>query len=201
MKIACAAFALLLAARFSGIAWPSTWSSARLVAALLFRGPKIVNSVSYRQQRSIRRGRRTPSHTRTDPARVRHGIAGGVGRAGIRSRTASPLGAVAPVQSASPSPQNFRPQNHGAVFRAACDQIERRTIQISCSSIQRVRPVGPLVNTRCGARWGAQTGEPCATSGIEETGMAAGARTLPPPPDSTSLHLRLRLGAFTARAG
>ena len=51
MKIACAAFALLLAARFSGIAWPSTWSSARLVAALLFRGPKIVDSVSYRRQR------------------------------------------------------------------------------------------------------------------------------------------------------
>src|SRR6516164_11554421 len=33
-----------------------------------------------------------------------------------------------------------------------------RTIQISCKSIQRVRPVGPPVNTRCGARWGAQTG-------------------------------------------
>jgi len=79
MKIACAAFALLLAARFSGIAWPSTWSSARLVAALLFRGPKIVNSVSYRRQRGIRRGRRTRAIPRTDPARVRHGIAGGVG--------------------------------------------------------------------------------------------------------------------------
>ena len=63
-----------------------------------------------------------------------------------------------PVQSASPSPQNFMPQNHGAVFRADCDQIVRRTIQISCKSIQRVRPVGPPVNTRCGARWGAQTG-------------------------------------------
>ena len=79
MKIACAAFALLLAARFSGIAWPSTWSSARLVAALLFRGPKIVNSVSYRRQRGIRRGRRTRAIPRTDPARVRHGKAGGVG--------------------------------------------------------------------------------------------------------------------------
>src|SRR5215831_12025973 len=31
-----------------------------------------------------------------------------------------------------------------------CDQIERRTIQISCKSIQRVRPVGLPVNTRCG---------------------------------------------------
>jgi len=84
-------------------------------------------------------------------------------RAGKRSRTASPLGAVAPVQSASPSPQNFRPRNHGAVFRAACDQIERRTIQISCSSIQRVRPAGPPVKTRCGARWGAQTGAAART--------------------------------------
>ena len=52
---------------------------------------------------------------------------------------------------------------YGAVFRAACDQIERRTIQISCKSIQRVRPVGPPVNTRCGARWGAKTGAAART--------------------------------------
>jgi hypothetical protein len=73
------------------------------------------------------------------------------------------LAPLLPVQSASPSSQNL-PQNHGAVFRAACDQIERRTIQISCSSIQRVRPVGPPVNTRCEARWGAQTGAAARTA-------------------------------------
>jgi len=32
------------------------------------------------------------------------------------------------VQSGFPSPRNFRPQNHGAVFRAACNQIELKAI-------------------------------------------------------------------------
>ena len=49
------------------------WSRQLSIPAR-FRGPKIVNSVSYRRQRGIRRGRHTPSHTPRDLARARHGI-------------------------------------------------------------------------------------------------------------------------------
>jgi hypothetical protein len=41
-----------------------------------------------------------------------------------------------PVRSGFLCPQNFRPQNHGAVSRGACDQIERKAILKKLQSLQ-----------------------------------------------------------------
>jgi hypothetical protein len=86
--------------------------------------PRIVNSVSYRRRVAFEEAGTHRVTPRADPARARHRISGGVGSLANGRETRPLLATLLPVQSGSPSPQNFRPQNHGAVFRAACDQIE-----------------------------------------------------------------------------
>ena len=81
----------------------------------------IVGSVAFEE---AGKRRVTP---RADRARARHGLAVSARVANGRE-TRPRLARFLPVQSGFPSPQNFRPQNHGAVFRAACNQIERKAI-------------------------------------------------------------------------
>ena len=48
-----------------------------------------------------------------------------------------------PVLSGFLCPQNFRPQNHGAVFRGACDQIERKAIPKNFRVFNEFCPAAP----------------------------------------------------------
>jgi len=121
--------------------------------ATILRVLEIVNSVSYRRSVAFEGA---TAHRVTRPRRPRPNVS----RANWRCRLAwqavesrrfpsEPL----PGWSGFPCPQNFRPQNHGAVSRDACDRIERKAMQKICRVFNELCPGGAFFNNRCGARW------------------------------------------------
>src|SRR5215469_8860973 len=86
---------------------------------------EVVNSVSYRRSVTFEGADAHRFTAGADTARTRRGLSGGVGSRGKRSTAAFPIRAAAWMVR-FPCPQNFRPQNHGAVYRDACVRSNAR---------------------------------------------------------------------------